>query len=292
MAIYWLGSKAMLAPVGVDGLIYGIFTRALMPFGLHQIVIAVAYQTPFGGSLSLDQLSSVSNISEVDREILLTAFTSFSNGAFVIEGDQNLWNFINSIPLNRIDGIPIFDWFHKNLNIYAGRFTQDYPTYLGLCVGIGLALILTADKDKRKVTASVIGSAMVVAFLTGITEPLEFTFLFVTPVLYYAVYVPLSGVSYMLMQLVGAHVGVGFARGFIDLMIYGALPVMKGTRFYWAFVFAPLQGGLIFTIFYFTIKKWNLATPGRNGNEVVLISKKTFEEHKNKSKKKHLMKAP
>ncbi|ARU91906.1 glucose-specific PTS system IIABC component [Spiroplasma clarkii] len=283
LGIYWLGAKAMLAPVGVDGFIYGIITRALMPFGLHQIVVAVAYQTPFGGSLKLEQLLNLKNVAPMVHLTLLEAFLNFSKGAIIIEGDQNLWNFINSIPLNQINGIPIFEWFHQNFNIYAGRFTQDYPTYLGLCVGIGAALILAADKDKRKITASVIGSAVFVAFLTGITEPLEFTFLFVAPVLYYAVYVPLSGVSYMLMQLVGAHVGVGFARGFIDLMVYGALPVMKGTRFYWAFLFAPLEGGLIFLIFYSVIKKKNLATPGRNGNDVVLMTKKTYKQTVNKT---------
>ncbi|MBY7705304.1 PTS transporter subunit EIIC [Vibrio harveyi] len=99
-------------------------------------------------------------------------------------------------------------------------------------MGIGLAFIFTSNKNTRKQTISVIASAMAVSFLTGITEPLEFTFLFITPVLYYAVYVPFSGLSYLFMNLVGAHVGVGFARGFIDLLVYGALPVLKGTRFY------------------------------------------------------------
>jgi PTS system glucose-specific IIC component len=109
---------------------------------------------------------------------------------------------------------------------------QDYPIYQGACVGIGLALILTASKENRKAAISVIGSAIIVAFLTGITEPLEYTFLFVAPLLYYVIYVPLSGIAYLLMELVNAHVGVGFARGFIDLMVYGALPVKKGTNFY------------------------------------------------------------
>ena len=108
---------------------------------------------------------------------------------------------------------------------------QDYPTYLGACLGIGAAIIFTSEKANRKKIAAVIGSSMGVAFLTGITEPLEFSFLFATPLLYYLIYVPISGLSYMFMELAGAHVGVGFARGFIDLMIYGALPVAKGTQF-------------------------------------------------------------
>lgn len=122
---------------------------------------------------------------------------------------------------------------------------------------------------------------MLVSFLTGITEPLEFTFLFIAPYLYYLVYVPFSGLSYMLMQLVGAHIGVGFARGFIDLIIYGALPIMKGTKFYYAFIFAILEGLLVFGVFYFSIKHWNLSTPGRNENKIKLIKKEEFKLLKN-----------
>lgn len=103
---------------------------------------------------------------------------------------------------------------------------------MGVCMGIGAALIYSAEKRNRRNVSVVIFSAMLVAFFTGITEPLEFTFLFCAPWLYYLIYVPLSGFSYMFMELLGAHVGVGFARGFIDLIIYGAIPVLKGTAFY------------------------------------------------------------
>ncbi|WP_434338245.1 PTS transporter subunit EIIC [Mycoplasma capricolum] len=281
-----IGISLSKTPKGVDGFIYGALGRALMPFGLHHILITLAYQSAFGGVLEYDKLVFKLTELKVEQETInkiQEAFKSFTkNNAQTIIGDQNIWNFINSIPINRIEQIPIFLWFENNLNINAGRFTQDYPTYLGTCMGIGLAFILTSNKENRKQTASVILSAMGVSFLTGITEPLEFTFLFVTPILYYAVYVPFSGLSYLFMNLVSAHVGVGFARGFIDLLVYGALPVLKGTRFYWAFIFSLIQGVAIFIIFYFWIIKKDLPTPGRKGNELGLISKKDYFELKNK----------
>lgn len=282
-----IGEGISKTPAGIDGLIYGMAGRALMPFGLHTILITLAFQTPFGGVLYLSQIESLQPIINDQNEYLalLEGFKSFANGQTQILGDQNIWNYLNSVSVNTINGEYLFSFFKENLNINAGRFTQDYPTYLGVCTAIGLAFIFTSDKDGRKNTTAVIGSAMFVAFLTGITEPLEFTFLFISPILYYAIYVPFSGLSYMFMELVGAHIGVGFARGFIDLIIYGAMPMAKGTNFYWAFIFAIVEGAAIFPIFYFSIKKWDIQTPGRGGNQVLLINKKDYNNLKSNNGK-------
>lgn len=289
-----IGSAIQKAPDGTGGLLYGILGRALMPFGLHHIPIILAYQTPFGGQLDLDSLqqalknNGIAPNSDTFNNIT-DSFYKFSGSGSSITGDQNIWNFINSLPYNSLpvngsSSLPIFDWFDKELGIYAGRYTQDYPTYLGSCMGIGAAIIVTSEKQNRKRVASVLGSAMVVAFLTGITEPLEYTFLFCAPLLYYLIYVPMSGFSYMFMELCGAHVGVGFARGFIDLMVYGAIPVMKGTSFYFAFPLAIVEGGAMFLSFWILIKKLDIKTPGRGENNFQLINKKTYQELKGKNK--------
>lgn len=289
--IFIIGKGIQKAPYGTGGLLYGMLGRALMPFGLHHIPIVMAFQTEFGGvlegSIIKDALEAakITPDSETYRNVLSAweAFTKNKGFDGSIIGDQNIWNFINSISLNTINGKPLFEWFYNETGVYAGRFTQDYPTYLGACIGIGAAMIVTAEKSNRKNVATIIGSSMLVAFLTGITEPLEFSFLFCAPLLYYLLYVPISGFSYMFMELAGAHVGVGFARGFIDLIIYGALPVLKGTNFYWAFVLAAAEGVLMFGSFWFFIKKFDLATPGRNGNPMTLITKKDYNEMKQKS---------
>lgn len=293
LGINSLGGWIQSAPYGTGGLLYGILSRALMPFGLHHIPIVLAYQTSFGGSLNLEQLTTQLSSAGIDQTIInniTTAFKTLSGGGSIIEGDQKIWNFINSLPYNTLlsDGtqIPIFHWFYKHLNVYAGRYTQDYPTYIGVNVAIGLAMIVVAEKKNRRDVSAIVGSAMLVAFLTGITEPLEYSFLFCAPLLYYLIYVPLSGFSYMFMELLGAHVGVGFARGFIDLIIYGALPVVKGTKFYWAFLLAAIEGGFAFFLFWFFIKKFNISTPGRNDNIVKLISKAQYNEMKSNKENK------
>ncbi|BAC43964.1 PTS system glucose-specific IIABC component [Malacoplasma penetrans HF-2] len=281
-----IGQNIQLAPYGTGGLLYGILGRSLMPFGLHHIPIILAYQTDFGGVLYKQDLLNalVNNGVSTDSTIYQAINNAFPGTSIV--GDQNIWNFINSLSFNSLpnaDGTqtPIFQWFVKNLNVYAGKYTQDYPTYMGACMGIGVALILVSKKENRKRVASVVGSAMAVAFLTGITEPLEYTFLFCAAPLYYLIYVPLSGISYMLMELSQAHVGVGFARGFIDLIIYGAIPVVKGSNFYWAFPIAIGEGLITGFSFYFLIKKFNFSTPGRNENNFELITKSKYKEMKN-----------
>ncbi|MGL4647285.1 MAG: PTS transporter subunit EIIC [Mycoplasmoidaceae bacterium] len=289
MAINWMGQGIQGTSYGFGGFLYGILGRSLMPFGLHHIPIVLAFQTELGGILNKADLEAALAAANVGQDVannVIESFNNFSKGATVIYGDQNIWNFINSLNYNTLfngtEQIPVFDWFYQRMGIYAGRFTQDYPTYLGVCMGIGAALIFTSEKSNWRNVSIVIGSSMLVAFFTGITEPLEFTFLFSAPWLYYLVYVPFSGFSYMFMELLNAHVGVGFARGFIDLLIYGALPVLKGTNFYWAFLLAALEGSAIFGIFYFFIKKFDLSTPGRKGNPINLITKKEYHELKNK----------
>ncbi len=290
LAILKMGEGIQGAPAGTGGLLYGILGRALMPFGLHHIPIVLAFQTPFGGVLTSEVLNNgiiEAGVSISDQAQIMSLFDKFNGGAN-IEGDQNIWNFINSLPYNTLNAagqdVPIFDWFYQYTGVYAGRYTQDYPTYLGVCMGIGAALIVASEKKNRRDVSVVVGSSMAVAFLTGITEPLEFTFLFAAPLLFYLIYVPLSGFSYMFMELSGAHVGVGFARGFIDLMIYGALPVLKGTKFYFVFVLAAGEGLFAFLTFLFLIKKFNIETPGRGGNVVKLMSKADYKQIKSKNK--------
>ncbi|WP_027334475.1 PTS transporter subunit EIIC [Mycoplasma elephantis] len=285
--IYYIGTLLQKSPRGLDGMIYGVLGRALMPFGLHHIPIVMAFQTEFGGVISIKQIDTAlanGQITLESADIIKKAICYFSKNNSQIVGDQNIWNMINGMSTNTLEGMQLFKFFDHKLNINAGRFTQDYPTYLGTCMGIGVAMILASEKQNRKTVSYTVGSAMLVAFLTGITEPLEFTFLFVAPALYYAVYVPFSGLAYSLMSWSQAHIGVGFARGFIDLIIYGALPVAKGTAFYWAFVWSLLLAVITFVIFYFWIVKGKIATPGRLGSNIGLVTKNQFNELKNSKK--------
>ncbi|WP_322536593.1 PTS transporter subunit EIIC [Mycoplasmopsis pulmonis] len=289
IVIAWIGKQASYAPGGVDGLVYGMLARALMPLGLHHIVIAIAWQTKLGGELSLNEFKNVaSSLGVLDTFEIQSVIKAFDDLKVPsIDGDQNIWNFINKLPVNKLPinnsgaSEPIFQWLASRVGVHAGRFTQDYPIYLGAIQGIGLAMILASYKKNRKKVAAIVGSSMFVAFLTGITEPLEFSFLFVAPSFYYLFYVPISGFAYMFMKIFKAHVGVGFARGFIDYVIYGIVPYQKGTNFYWAIPISIVFLIISFIVFFFVIKKFDIKTPGRLEEEIVLINKKAFLELKN-----------
>ncbi|WP_051619129.1 PTS transporter subunit EIIC [[Mycoplasma] collis] len=281
-----IGKLATKSPGGIDGLIYGILGRSLMPLGLHHIIIAIAWQTKLGGSLEKNEIIKVVNELGVNNtqeiKVLLDAFKDKQT----IEGDHNIWNFLNSLSVNKLPtnntgaSLPVFEWMAKHMNVHSGRFIQDYPIYLGAVQGLGLAMILAAYPKNRKKVAAIVGSSMFVAFLTGITEPLEFSFLFVAPMFYYLFYVPLSGFAYMFMKLTNSHIGVGFARGFIDYIIFGIVPYQKGTNFWWAIIFSLIFAVISFFAFYFVIKKFNLKTPGRSEEEIILINKNEYKKLK------------
>jgi len=150
--------------------------------------------------------------------------------------------------------------------------------------GAALAMYQCARKDKRKVAGGLLLGAALTSFLTGITEPLEFTFLFVAPLLY-AVHCVLAGLSFMLMHIFGVAVGMTFSGGFIDLLLFGILPGNAKTN--WIFII--LVGAVYFIIYYFLfgvlIRKRNYKTPGREdeGEETKLYTRKDYNEAREKA---------
>ena len=114
------------------------------------------------------------------------------------------------------------------------------------------------SSENRAKVAGIMISAALTAFLTGITEPIEFAFLFVAPILY-GVHALLAGVAYMLCILLGIKHGFTFSHGLIDYVVL----FPKSTNALWLFVLGPIWAGLYFVVFSFFIRKFNLMTPGR-----------------------------
>jgi len=147
--------------------------------------------------------------------------------------------------------------------------------------GAALAMYQCAKNDKKRVAGGLLFSAALTSFLTGITEPLEFTFLFVAPALY-VVHCILAGLSFMLMHIFNVAVGMTFSGGLIDLILFGVLPGNYKTN--WIYII--LVGIVYFVIYYllfgFLIKKFNFKTPGREdiGMETKLFTKKDYQESK------------
>ena len=246
--IYALGD--LVTKSGYAGTwIYGIIERALIPFGLHHVFYLPFWQTGLGGTMMIDGVS--------------------------VAGAQNIF-FAQLASPNT-----------TRFSVDACRFmTGKFPFMMFGLPGAALAMYQCARKEKRKVAGGLLFGAALTAFLTGITEPLEFTFLFVAPLLY-VVHCILAGLSFMLMHILNVAVGMTFSGGLIDLILFGVLPGNAKTN--WIYIL--IVGVVYFIIYYFVfgllIRKFNYKTPGREdvGDETKLYTRKDYNEKQKDVKK-------
>ncbi|MDT8860930.1 glucose-specific PTS transporter subunit IIBC [Alkalihalobacillus sp. MEB130] len=173
-------------------------------------------------------------------------FGQYTNAAGeVIRGDQRMF----------------FAQLRDGAELTAGTFmTGKFPFMMFGLPAAALAIYHCARPEQKKMVAGIMGSAALTSFLTGITEPIEFSFLFVAPVLF-AIHTVFAGLSFMVMQILDVKIGMTFSGGVIDFLLFGVLP----NRTDWWLV---IPVGLIFAVIYyfgfrFAIKKFNLMTPGR-----------------------------
>lgn len=222
--IFCLGQ--VIASSGYFGtLAFGIFKRALIPFGLHHVFYLPFWQTALGGSMLV-------------------------NGVLV-QGGQNIFFAQLSDP-NVIH-------FSSEATKY---FTGEFIFMIFGLPGAALAMYHTADSENKKKVASLLISATLTCVLTGITEPLEFLFLFAAPLLF-GVQVILAGSAYMVAHLFNIAIGLTFSGGLIDFIIFGVLQGNAKTS--WLLV---LPIGIVYFILYYVIfrtliVRFNLKTPGR-----------------------------
>lgn len=154
-----------------------------------------------------------------------------------------------------------FAQLKDGVNFTAGTFmTGAFPFMMFGLPAAALAMVHEANPEKKKFVAGIMASAALTSFLTGITEPIEFAFLFVAPALF-AVHCLFSGLSYALMQLLGVKIGFTFSGGLIDFLLFGVLP--NRTPWYLAILVGIGFAVLYYSVFRFMIRKFNLKTPGR-----------------------------
>ncbi len=222
--IYALGDLVLKS--GYAGtLIYGFIERILIPFGLHHVFYLPFWQTGVGGSALIDGV--------------------------MVYGAQNIFFAELASPST------------VKFSVEATRFMSGkFPLMIFGLPGAALAMYTCARPEKKKVAGGLLLSAALTAMLTGITEPLEFTFLFVAPALY-LIHSILAGLAYMLMHALGVGVGMTFSGGIIDLTLFGIIQGNAKTN--WLMV--PLVGIFYFVIYFFLfrflIRKLNYMTPGR-----------------------------
>ncbi|MBE5912743.1 MAG: PTS glucose transporter subunit IIA [Pseudobutyrivibrio ruminis] len=225
--------------------VYGLMERLLIPFGLHHVFYLPFWQTAVGGTLEV--------------------------GGQVIEGAQNIFF------------AQLADPTVEHFAVSATRFMSGkFPLMIFGLPGAALAMYRTALPEKRKEVGGLLLSAALTSMLTGITEPIEFTFLFVAPALY-GIHCVFAGAAYMLMHMCGVGVGMTFSGGLIDLTLFGILPGNARTSWIWV----PIVGVGYFVVYYFLfsflIKKFDLKTPGRDAEEEVKLYRRSDYNAKKES---------
>ncbi len=161
------------------------------------------------------------------------------------------------------------------VQLTAGKFmTGKFPFMMFGLPAAALAMYHEAKANKKKVVGGILFSAALTSFLTGITEPIEFTFLFVAPLLY-GIHAIFAGLSFMLMNIFNVRIGMTFSGGFIDYLLFGVLP--NRTPWYLVIVVGAVFALIYYFGFRFAIRKWDLATPGR-GEDVEVVESKGSEK--------------
>lgn len=216
--------------------VYGFMERLLIPFGLHHVFYLPFWQTAVGGTLEV--------------------------AGQVIEGAQNI--FFAQLSEQNV----------SHFAVSATRFMSGkFPLMIFGLPGAAFAMYRTACKEQREKVGGLLVSAALTSVLTGITEPIEFTFLFVAPILY-GIHCVFAGIAYMLMHMLNVGVGMTFSGGFIDLFLFGILQGNAKTDWLWI----PVVGVGYFVVYYFLfaylIRRLDLKTPGRDAaSEVKLYTR-------------------
>ena len=213
--------------------VYGLMERALIPFGLHHVFYLPFWQTALGGTMEV--------------------------AGRVVEGAQNIFF------------AQLADPTVEQFAVSATRFMSGkFPLMIFGLPGAALAMYKTAKPEKKKLVAGLLLSAAVTSMLTGITEPIEFTFLFVAPILY-IIHCVFAGLAYMLMHVFEVGVGMTFSGGLIDMFLFGILQGNAKTNWIWIVIVGIGYFVVYYFLFSFLIKKLDLQTPGRDDNEEVKL---------------------
>lgn len=235
--IYKLGG--LVTGSGYIGtLIFGLIKRALIPFGLHHVFYMPFWQTAVGGTMEI--------------------------AGQTIQGGQNI--FFAQLA----DSANVLHFSSDATRYFSGEFIF---MIFGL-PGAALAMYHCAKPEKKKAAGGLLLSASLASMMTGITEPIEFSFLFVAPALF-AVQVVLAGFAYMIAHMLNIAVGLTFSGGFLDLFLFGILQGNAKTSWLRIIPVGIIYFFLYYFIFNFLIKKFDFKTPGREeeGSETKLYTK-------------------
>lgn len=327
MGLYWMGVYMAQAPGGLNSFFIAFLNRALLPFGLHFVVTTLVNYTTVGGTFYLDstaivdfggQFYSLSKTYDTWTQVF-----GVTTGETQIVGENLIQWFLmgevgKTVNLYAIDqttgtvlsDIPVYTnvkltydmiWrgtAFSNNGLYTfipGQYTSGAGSIIMICLPVAaISMMLCAPKgNDRKLASSILVSAAFVSFFTGITEPIEFTFLFLAPWLYWGFHAVMYGFAAMLNTMFILYTGVGpHTPGacFLDYVFYSIVPSINGggVNLWVPIVIGLGMAPIYFMVFRWAILKFNLATPGRGGN-TKLISKADYQKSKANSSNKKAM---
>ena len=233
-SIYSLGH--FITGTGYIGtFIFGIIKRCLVPFGLHHLFYLPFWQTAVGGTMVVD--------------------------GTIVQGAQNIF-FAQMTDPNLV-----------HYSVEATRyFTGEFIFMIFGLPGAALAMYQCADSKNKKACRGLLLSAALTSMFTGITEPIEFSFIFVAPILF-GVQVLLAGSAYMVAHILNMTVGLTFSGGLIDFIMFGVLQGQSKTNWMMIIPVGIVYFLLYYIIFKYLIIKYNLKTLGRDGYQEITVFK-------------------
>lgn len=241
----WIASSQDTAPV-LAPFIYGTLERLLLPFGLHHMLTVPMNYTELGG--------------------VYTVLTGSAAGQ-VVAGQDPLWLawITDLVNLKGAGDTAAYNELLATVTPARFKVGQVFASTFSL-IGIAFAMYKNVDKDKKTKYKSMFLSAGLAVFLTGVSEPIEFMFMFISPVLY-GIHSVITGISFALADIINLRV---HAFGAIELTT--RIPMMLNAGIGMDLVNFVITGVILFFVnfgvFSFVIKKFNIATPGRNGNYI------------------------
>ena len=226
--------------------VYGFMERILLPFGLHHVFYLPFWQTALGGTMEIQGV--------------------------VVEGAQNIFF------------AQLADRSVRQYAVSATRFMAGkFPLMIFALPGAALAMYKAAKPENRRNVGGLLFSATLTSMLTGVTEPIEFTFLFLAPSLY-GIHCVFAGFAYVLMHACKVGVGLTFSGGIIDLVLFGVLQGNAKTNWIWIVIIGIGYFVIYYLLFYYLIQKMDLKTPGRDENGEIKLY--TSQDVKNQREKK------
>lgn len=242
MAFIWPIVQSGLTSMGqiiyntgaVGSVIYGLSERALLPFGLHHFIYTPFFFTNLGGSMTIDGTQ--------------------------VEGALNIYNAMLASPTAMFD-------------INISRFVMNGKVIFAMfgMPGAALAIYQTAKPEKKKQVKALLIAAVIPAVFTGITEPIEYSFLFVAPLLF-VIHAGFAGLAYLLTYLFKVNVPgpSSFGGPFLSTIFNGIMQADKGSNWIWIFILGAVFFVLYYVTFKFMILKFDYKTPGREADDVEL----------------------